>query len=539
MTMSKRVLACFGFFAVLVLSASPLWAQGGTGSIGGVVRDATGAVLPGVTVEASSPALIERVRTAVSDGEGQYRIVELVPGTYTVTATLTGFSTVKRDGVVLQTGFAANVSLELQVGDVAETITVSGATPIVDVQNVRKTAVISREMLDTLPTGRSFQDASIVVPGMVRNGTDVGGQTGQSFNMMAIHGGRAQEMRIEIDGVGVSCGCAQNAAGNLFAEGNYEEFTYDLSAQSAESETGGVRVNLIPKQGGNSYSGKLFGNWTSKAMAGDNNDDELRAAGLKEPNNVKSLWTINPSLGGPLLKDTLWFFGAYTYLRSDRYISNLYYNLTPTGRAYTPDFSRQAVDDTDAASTAVRLTYQATPRNKFGLFYNYDPICHCHFQIGQAAPGPTPEASSDQHYNSKLWHWSWSAPVSSRLFLESAALYMNGPARYSRQKDALGVRITDVATGYTWGSRVLTNERQRTTSWGYKAAMSYVTGSHALKVGISVRDLDYILDADTTGLNVSYTLSNGTPVAAVYEQTPYSDHGQMWRYGIFARTSGR
>src|SRR5436190_23080625 len=126
------LLAC----ASVTLARLDGWAQSATtGSIAGVVRDATGAALPGVTVEAASPALIEKVRTVVTDGEGQYKIVDLRPGTYTVTFTLPGFSTVKREGIELTTGFTATVNGELKVGAVAETLTVTGASPVVDVHN--------------------------------------------------------------------------------------------------------------------------------------------------------------------------------------------------------------------------------------------------------------------------------------------------------------------------------------------------------------------------------------------------------------------
>src|SRR5262245_40922002 len=254
--MSKSTLVRLFVSLVLVSTAVPLWAQTSTGSIAGTVKDATGAVLPGVTVEASSPALIEKLRSVVTDSEGQYRIVELPPGTYAVTATLSGFSASKREGIVLTSGFAAAVNLELKVGDVAETITVSGATPIVDVQNVKRAAVVTREMLDVLPTGKQFQDVGMLVPGMARNGSDVGGQAGQSYNMMGIHGGRIADMRIQVDGMGLAHGGAQNATPIQIAEGNYEEFSYDLSSGPAESETGGVRINLVPKQGGNTLKGR-------------------------------------------------------------------------------------------------------------------------------------------------------------------------------------------------------------------------------------------------------------------------------------------
>ena len=172
----------------LLLMPALAFAQTSAGSIAGVVRDATGAVLPGVSVEASSPALIEKVRSVVSDGEGQYKIIELRPGTYAVTFTLPGFSVVKREGIELTTGFTATVNAELKVGQVSETITVSGQSPIVDTQNTRQSVVMTRDVIDTVPSGRTFQNLGVLIPGVVSGqvvGTgvtqDVGGQTGQNF----------------------------------------------------------------------------------------------------------------------------------------------------------------------------------------------------------------------------------------------------------------------------------------------------------------------------------------------------------------------
>src|SRR5260221_3341878 len=171
------------------------WAQTATtGAIAGVVRDATGAVLPGVTVKAASPALIEKVRTVATDGEGQYRIVELRPGTYSVAFTLSGFNTVKRQGVELTAGFTAPVNAELRVGSLEETITESGASPVVDTQNARTQNLLSREVLDALPTNKTMQGFAALTVGAVAGGTgavhDVGGNKGDQYSTVIIHGSR-------------------------------------------------------------------------------------------------------------------------------------------------------------------------------------------------------------------------------------------------------------------------------------------------------------------------------------------------------------
>src|SRR5262249_51895622 len=143
---------------VMFCAAADCWAQSATtGMIAGVVRDATGALLPGVTVEAASPALIEKVRTAITDGTGNYKIVELRPGTYTVTFSLSGFSTVKHEGLELNTGVTMTVNADLRVGAVQETVTVTGETPVVDVQNVRTQNIFTRQVLDSVPSNKTIQ----------------------------------------------------------------------------------------------------------------------------------------------------------------------------------------------------------------------------------------------------------------------------------------------------------------------------------------------------------------------------------------------
>src|SRR5258706_11674882 len=171
------------------------WAQSATtAGIAGVVRDTTGAVLPGVTVEAASAALIEKVRTVVTDGGGQYKIVDLRPGTYSVTFTLPGFGTVRREGLELTTGFTATVNGEMKVGSLEETVIVSSASPVVDVQNVRTQNVISHDILDALPTGKSVPALAALTVGVsVSTGTgnssqDVGGNKGEQRAGLTIHG---------------------------------------------------------------------------------------------------------------------------------------------------------------------------------------------------------------------------------------------------------------------------------------------------------------------------------------------------------------
>src|SRR5678815_4505475 len=181
--------------AVLLLPAS-VCAQA---SLTGTVRDASGGVLPGVTVEASSPALIEKVRSAITDDTGQYRIIDLRPGTYSVTFTLPGFTTVKRDGIELTGSFIATVNGDLRVGGLQETVTVTGEAPVVDVTSARTEQTIAGKTVAEIPTSRLYSSLTQLVPALNVQGNDVGGSQGNVFSVFQIHGGRRNEGQVLVD----------------------------------------------------------------------------------------------------------------------------------------------------------------------------------------------------------------------------------------------------------------------------------------------------------------------------------------------------
>src|SRR5262245_8689921 len=278
--------------------------------IAGVIRDASGAVMPGVTVEASSPALIEKVRTVVTDSQGLYSIVDLRPGTYTVTFTLSGFNALKREGIELTTGFTATVNAELRVGSIAETVTVSGASPVVDTRNVGNQNVVTRAVIDALPTGKLYANLASLVPGVsTRTGQsgpgDSAGSAGNDGQMMMIHGSYQQDQLIRVDGMPMSMmdGSGAPVLGTP-SDGMTEETVISLGANTAEVETGGVYVNIIPRTGANRFSGGLSASFASDALQWSNATDAQRRQG-QGTSGVKLLSDVNPTFGGPILRDRL------------------------------------------------------------------------------------------------------------------------------------------------------------------------------------------------------------------------------------------
>src|SRR5436309_4664717 len=305
-----KVLFAIVWFVILPAAA---YAQA---SITGTVTDASGGVLPGVTVEASSPALIEKVRSVSTDGTGQYRIVDLRPGTYTVTFALSGFSTVKREGIVLTGTFTASVNAEMRVGAVSETITVSGEAPTVDVQNTNAQRALSKDVLDAIPAGRSHLTQAVLVPGLTTtqgaargNLMDVGGTRNLQNTLISIHGGRDGDTRVMIDGVRIGNMSGAGQWHNFVPDqGSTQEVVIDYGAVSAEQISGGLRINHVPREGGNTFKGSLYATAVNDKWQSSNVTPELTAAGLGPPNALRRMYDINPNGGGPIKQDKLWFY---------------------------------------------------------------------------------------------------------------------------------------------------------------------------------------------------------------------------------------
>src|SRR6187455_315981 len=324
--------SAFGFMLVLaclVLVPVDALAQS---EIAGVVKDASGSVLPGVTVEASSPALIEKTRAAVSDGDGKYRIISLRPGTYTVTFSIAGFSTVVREGIELTSNFAATVDAEMKVGALNETITVTGESPIVDTQSITSRTVMTREVMDALPTGRNIQAIGIMIPGTQLSlggggalSRDVGGSGSLQQSPLSYRGSVASVQTVEGMRMNNLCGVGQYS-GNYWNDGMFSEISYSTGADSAEMGQGGLRINMIPKDGGNTFRGSVFANFTGESWNGDNLTPDLEARGLTNVSKVHKIYDFNPSFGGPIKRDKLWFQATFRRQGLEKTVVDSYFD---------------------------------------------------------------------------------------------------------------------------------------------------------------------------------------------------------------------
>jgi len=497
--------------AALFLLSTPAFSQS---AVAGIVKDSSGAILPGVSVEATSPALIEKSRTVVTDGTGQYRIVDLKPGTYSFTFTLSGFATVRREGVELTGSGVTTINADLRVGQVAETITVSGATPVVDVQtSTRRQVVLSNDVLATIPATRTYGNILAMVPGVQSLTLDVNStqsMTGTATNFFfTSRGGRGNEGTVQVDGMNV---------GSAFGGGGVSSFAYDFVNASevqvtvaggmGESDRGGPAFNIIPKTGGNTYSGTAFGSTAGKWSQGSNLDDELRRANITEPPGLIKNWDTNLSIGGPIKRDRLWFFNNVRSYGTYQDIPGLYANanaLDPTKWNYVKDSNVKARSAGAKKIEAIRLTTQATPKNKVGFYWEYQANCtgsalvnggnQCRARgdnwIALGTPTTSPESANMWPEREKITQATWTSPATNRILFEAGFSSFSskwggyvppgsqsGLVAITEQSTLGGVPVPNF-TYHGWASAPSNNQVHNI----WRASMSYVTGAHSFKVG--------------------------------------------------------
>ncbi len=428
------------------------WTQGG--GIAGEVRDTTGGVLPGVTVEASSPALIEKIRVATTDGNGQYSIVDLRPGVYAVTFNLAGFNTVRREGIALTTGFTAQVNIELRVGELQETLVVTGDAPTVDVQNTRLQNVLPQETLDAIPTNKSIAGFASLTLGATGPQRDVGGNRVDISTTMGIHGSRGGDQRLMIDGMTYN---ASHAGGSnryfLVNQAGVQEVVLQTGANSAQSPTGGVQVNYVLKDGGNRFSAYFNANGTNDHFQSSNLTDELEARGLRSVPSFKKGYDIGGGVGGPIMRDKLWFYTAHRWWGAEEYAPNAYSNATPHTVFYTPDLSRPGYLDIENRDNSLRLTWQATPKQKVTFSQSLQENCLCFFQVSGTR---APEATNNEAYGPVgLTSSTWTYPVTNRLLFQAGVMYGLNRKDSERVEGVTtnDIAITEASTGLAYGAK--------------------------------------------------------------------------------------
>jgi hypothetical protein len=429
----------------------PAVADAQVGAIAGVVRDASGAVMPGVTVEATSQALIEKVRSTITDDNGRYQIITLPVGTYKVTFALQGFSTVERDNVQLTSDFTANVNVQLAVGNIAETVSVVAESPSVDIQNARTQYVFKGDEIADLPTERDLGGLLSLVPSVTTNqGTCVGGVgafcngVAPAFNshVSGLDNDGMSQGRIVVDGMTINRGAAPTGInintgatnGIAFDTANVQELTFMLSGALGESETGGASITIVPRTGGNRFAGSYYTSYTNDKFFDRNRETKLTNTPATQ--DLVKDFDVNGSFGGPIKRNRLWFFVQGRTRGEEKYpnggtvggFANL--NEGKFGYNYQPLRGDGSKDywltyTSEQKNLAVRLTLQASQRNKFNGTWDEQDACTnpCKGMINIV---DSPESYfSLQNRPNRLRSLSWTNPFTNKILFEAGITAVN------------------------------------------------------------------------------------------------------------------
>ena len=519
--MVTRVAVWVGALVCLVSMSAGVNAQ----EITGVVTDSTGGIMPGVTVEASSPALIEGTRVSVTNQTGQYRLLALLPGTYDVVFTLPGFNIVRREGIVLSANFTATVDTQLAIGGLEETVVVTGGSPIVDVQNVASQMTLTREDIEAIPTGKYYQNYGAITPGVyvrssvTNSNQDVGGSLGNVSAETLIHGSRGRDQQILLDGLSLNSAHVNSVSSFNPVDTAIEEIVLMTGSNPPEAETGGVRFNLIPRSGGNQFSGSVLYAGTNSDLQSDNVDSGLTNAGLSAANTLIRQHDFQATLGGPIVEDKLWFFGAGRYFPNDRTVGGVNFTVDPKAFVYEEDTTRPGVQDTNMKDASFRLTWQASPKNKISAFTEYNYQCDCHRYISATT---APEASVYLQFWNKIAQATWTMPASNSLLIEVGGSYLWWQDKRRAQDEATEVSIVEQSRNIRYRSpsdSTVASFPGNTTN--IRASVSYVTGGHSFKGGIQY--LNQELGVFRTGPidDIGYRALNGVANQVSYFATPY------------------
>jgi hypothetical protein len=541
-------------------------------SIAGVVKDAAGAVLPGVSVEASSPALIERTRTVVTDERGQYQIVDLRPGTYSLRFTLTGFTTIARERLEVSGGGVTTINADMRISAVQETIVVSGAAPVVDVQtSTKRETVLSNEFVRALPAARGYGNYLAGVPGI--SGTGLGASATPSNNFFTSRGGRNSEGNIQLDGmnVGSSVG-GGGVSGYQYDMSNAAEVQVTIAGGLAEVDRGGPAFNMIPKAGGNRFSGSYFGALAGKWAQGSNIDATLESYGFSDLPALIRNWDTNFAFSGPLKRDRLWFYSNVRTVGTYQDVPNLYANKNagdPSIWRYEADPSIKVRNDTSKQIAATRLTWQATQKNKVGFYIDYTKNCsassvtrdsgQCRKPgngwtaagpgFGPGVPTTSPESGSIWDAPAKILQVNYTSPLSSRVLAEAgfSSFWTEwGDIRpVGAAVDQIAVTEQSTTAGtptsnfiyHGWPSSSGTIQQ----NVQFRGTVSYVTGSHSVKAGYQGA---YMIAKTPTfmGQQISYRFSNGSPNQLTQRIGPTLTSNRVRPLALFAQdqwTRGR
>jgi len=469
----------------LVVAATPTPAMAQTvrtGSISGTVSDGSSAPMPGVTVTLTSPALQVPELVKTTDTQGEYQFVDLPLGTYRLAFELAGFTRLIRDDLSLPTGFAARVDVALQVANLQETVTVTGQSPLIDVTNTRGGASITSAILETIPNNRTYGDIIALTPGLTPTAPPQVGQVG--FGALASgyrsYGITGQE-RVFMDGVNMQSNEAPDFAIS-------EEVDTKSFGTTAETPTVGAQIQMIVKSGGNDFHGRYKEEYVNHNLDSNNVDAALRAQGISAGDALVFAHDFIGDLGGRLVRNKLWFYGAYRNQRNSRTVTGYSFDPGPDGLFGTADDTPGQPPGANNEFTG-KVSYQATSKHKFSGFFNRGQADDFESFASRFIPYESTEHVRYPNYRTK---GEWQSVFNDRLLADVMLgdswyyAYYNGP-NVSLTKPATLDRATQIQTGASFDSRSsITRPRHNIQFNGnvsyFPAALG---GAHAFKAGYS------------------------------------------------------
>jgi hypothetical protein len=508
-----------------------------TGGINGTVVDNTGAVLPGVTITASSEALMG-VQTAISNEQGQYRFPALPIGVYTLNYELGGFSNIRREGIIVQIGFTATVNVQLQLATLQESVTVTGASPVVDVTSTTSTFNVNQEMLQTLPNARDIWSVMGQSPGIRVSSIDVGGSragTQTGFEAFGFSG----QVRVQVDGVNTTEGTG--AAGFYYDYGSFDEIQLGGDGMDAQSATPGVQLNAVIKSGGNQLRGTMYFDYENEDFQGKNVDARLAALGIGEGVRTLKYYDANGDVGGPIARDKLWYF-----------VSMRRQDSTVTVAGFPVEDPGSFGQLTSLQNATYKLTYQLSPNNRFGHYVQYGRKVLPH-----RGGSSTLYRNSVYQQDSGSWagNLEWNGILSPQLIIRAAASsfgynWPNIPYGVNGVlNEELNNRWTDDGTGTTFTFGSASADRNDRRRWQYDVQSTYfkdnwMGGNHSIKFGwVSERESQYFkdegfLDEISVAFRSAAPLPTFTqPYRVTIRNTPRAATNANWHHGAYINDS--
>jgi hypothetical protein len=499
--------------AILVALLFPA-AASAQSSIVGLVRDTSGAVMPGVSVEASSPALIEKAREVVTDSQGRYTVLDLRPGVYKVSFTLQGFKTFIQDSIDLPSNFTATVNAELSLGAVEESITVSGQAPAVDVQSAARTTILTRDLLDAVPVPRMYQAEGALAVGTRQSDQNVGGARSAVNPRLTAHRSVTKDTTIDVDGMKMNTLVGGGDSHPDHNDAMTQETTVQTASLGAEVSAGGPHLNLIPREGGNHYSGATYLGYTDNSFQSDNLGD-LISRGLQTPDAVSKIYDVNLSLGGPIVGDKLWFFGSYRNVGNDNIVANSFY---PNGAP--------GIYDQRVRNYTIRLTWQTNAHNKLTAYedYQWKYVGHLYTSGIDVATASRTRPPVLKYTNAV----KWTSTPTTRLMFDAG--YGTSVNAYT-EKFQPGIKQERYSPA--WYTTLARQDITRATTIGASTPetgtynfrymvisnVAYVTGSNTLKAGFQWHIGQTWNTADTNG-DLTERFRDGVPDSVIVYNTP-------------------